>query len=266
MFSLAGRAIRLAAVVAVLLLSLPALQANASRPILAQPAQPLCTSTVALYDGAQGGTPETQGMLYQSFAVSATQTFSESATLLDTSGRLADYAGFVANPALTPALDRTSGYTLTFHLELLAEQHNNADRAGFSLIALSSDTRGIELAFWSDQVWVQDDGDAEPPSGTLFTHAEGSPFDTTAPITYTLAIHGDSYSLAAGGAPILNGALRDYSAFVGPIDPYETPNFIFVGDDTSSAGARARLAALLVSTTVACPQNPIFLPLVMRAS
>ena len=218
-----------------------------------------------LYDAALGGTPDTQGMLFQTLAISATQSFSNGATLLDTNGRRDDFAGYVANPALTPTLDRTSGYTLTFQLQVLAEQHNNANRAGFSIIALSSDARGIELGFWANEVWAQEDGDAEPPSGTLFTHAEGAVFDTSsALITYTLAIKGDEYQVSANGAQILGGALRDYSALVGPIDPYETPNFVFLGDDTRSAAARSRLAALSITTAAACQQYPIFLPLVMR--
>ena len=249
-----------------LTLALPPLGANATRTAAARPVE-TCADTVVLYDAAQGGTPDTQGMLYQSLAISATQTFSESATILDTSRRRADYAGYVANAALTPVLDRTSGYTLTFRLQVLAEQHNNTNRAGFSLIALSSDTRGIELGFWSDQVWAQEDGDAEPPSGTLFTHAESGSLDTTAaPLTYTLAIQGDSYSLTADGTAVLSGTLRDYRAFVGPIDPYETPNFVFIGDDTGSAGARVKIMALLVSTAVPCSQYRMFLPFVTRAA
>jgi len=82
----------------------------------------------------------------------------------------------------------------------------------------------------------------------LFTHAEDAPFTTTTGlISYTLAIHGGTYALSANGAPILNGNLRDYTAFAGP--PYNIPNFIFLGDDTSSAKAKIRLAAFAVTVT-----------------
>jgi hypothetical protein len=204
-------------------------------------------------------------MSYQAFnsqtiVVSATQIFSDGVTILDTMPRRGDAAGYPADPALVPGLDRTSGYTLTFGVQVVSEEHSNDNRAGFSVIALSSDTRGIELGFWSDEVWAQEGG----ASGALFTHAESAPFSTTTGlISYTLAIRGDMYSLAANGAAILSGDLRDYSAFVGPIDPYETPNFIFLGDDTSSARANIRLAALSV-TVVQCPQRRLYLPMVDR--
>jgi hypothetical protein len=202
-------------------------------------------------------------MSYMTLAVSATQTFSGSVTILDTMPRRGDFAGYTANAARVPSLDRTSGYTLTLGVQLVSEAHNNADRAGFSLIVLSSDTRGIELGFWSDQVWAQEDGAAEPPAGTLFTHAESGTIDTTTDlISYTLAVHGGTYRLAAKGVPTLSGRLRDYSAFVGAIDPYETPNFIFIGDDSSSAGATTRIAVLSVEAVVPCPQTHIYLPLV----
>ncbi|HEY3230532.1 MAG TPA: hypothetical protein VGJ87_15015, partial [Roseiflexaceae bacterium] len=110
------------------------------------------------------------------------------------------------------------------------------------------------LGFWSDHIWAQEGG-AEP---NLFTHAEDAPFTTTTGlISYTLAIHGGTYALAANGAPILSGNLRDYSAFAGPIDPYETPNFIFLGDDTTSARAKIRLAALAVTVTKCTSYLPL---------
>jgi hypothetical protein len=42
--------------------------------------------------------------------------------------------------------------------------------------------------------------------------------------------------------------LRDYTNFSGPIDPYETPNFIFMGDNTTSAEARIKLSFVSVTT------------------
>lgn len=54
---------------------------------------------------------------------------------------------------------------------------------------------------------------------------------------------GDNNELFAKGgsltqkSSILKGSLRDYTAFTGAIDPYETPNFIFFGDNTTSAKA-----------------------------
>ncbi len=242
----AGRAVALLAVVLLLAAPAPSPRAAASGSY-APSAAPTCASTSTLYDGALGGTPDTQGLLYpQTFAVSATQTFSNGLTILDTTPLQSDLAGYVGDPARVPALDRTSGYTLTFGVQVVSEAHGNNNRAGFSIIALSQDKLGVELGFWSDHIWAQEGG-TDP---NLFTHAEDAPFTTTTGlISYTLAIHGGTYALAANGAPILNGNLRDYTAFAGFPDPYETPNFIFLGDDTSSAKAKIRLAAFAVTVT-----------------
>jgi len=165
--------------------------------------------------------------------------------------------GYFADPRAIPALDSTAGYALRFSVQVVAEYHADSDkdgdglgdRAGFSVIVLSSDAKGIELGFWEDQIWAQEQGAAEPPAGTLFTHAESARFDTTGRmIAYTLAVRGDQYELSSDGVAILRGRLRDYTAFEGPVNPYRTPNFIFLGDDTGSARAKIRLAYVAVTT------------------
>jgi hypothetical protein len=91
---------------------------------------------------------------------------------------------------------------------------------GFSVLVLASDCRGIEVGFWADQIWAQAGGAAEPPGGALFTRAEHTMVDTQrALVTYTLALQGDHYQLASSGAPIVRGPVRDYTAFVGPVNP-----------------------------------------------
>ena len=214
-------------------------------------------NTLVLYDAARGGTPETQSRLVfrASPGAAATQAFADGATMLDSMARTADAAGYFADPRALPALDRAAGYALHVTVQLIAEDHADSDkdgdgigdRAGFSVIALSRDQKGIELGFWLDQIWAQEDGAAEPPGGTLFTHAEQAAFDTSALATYTLTIRGDGYALSSAGAPILSGSLRDYTAFEGPVNPYRTPNFIFLGDDSGSARARIRLAYLALT-------------------
>jgi hypothetical protein len=214
---------------------------------------------ITLYDATLGGTPDTQGKL--AFRASpdaiATQIYADGCTILDSIASQTDAAGYFADPRAIPALDRTTGYALRFTVQVVAEYHADSDkdgdgigdRAGFSVIVLSSDTRGIELGFWEDQVWAQEQGAAEPPAGTLFTHAESARFDTTSRmITYTLAMRNDQYELSSEGVTILRGRLRDYSAFEGPVNPYRTPNFIFLGDDTGSARAVIRLAYVALTT------------------
>src|SRR5438874_343919 len=77
-------------------------------------APPACASTFTLYDGALGGTPDTQGMAFLTPSVSATQTFSNGVTILDTTlkqgdlaGYFGDHAGYFGNSVDVPVLDRT---------------------------------------------------------------------------------------------------------------------------------------------------------------
>jgi len=135
------------------------------------------------------------------------------------------------------ALDNSVGYDITSDVRLNEETHSDADRAGLAVIAIGTDKKGIELSFWTDEVWAQNDS-------PLFTKGEGAAFDTTAVGTgvgglqrYRLHVSGNAYTLFAEGSLLFGGSLRDYSAFAGIPDPYETPNFLFVGDDTTSANA-----------------------------
>ena len=73
---------------------------------------------------------------------------------------------------------------------------------------------------------------------------------------------GNSYTLAANGSTVLAGSLRDYTLAPPPplpLNPYHTPNLIFLGDDTSSAQARIRLRSVAV---INAPPFSIHLPLV----
>ncbi len=228
------------------------------------------STTYTLYDGALGGTPDSQSFLYLNLPIgTATQSESGGVTTLDTTiVNMGAYAGYFGDASMVPdmpVLDRTTGYTLTFTAQVETEAHANNDRAGFSVIVLGNDNMGIEVAFWEDEIWVQDDDAVEP--GDLFTHAEGVVYTTTAVLeTYHLLVFSDTYTLTVGGSTILTGRLRDYTNFSGPIDPYETPNFIFLGDNTTSAEARIRLSFVSVSTAVSPPADDYlsYLPFVRQ--
>ena len=159
------------------------------------------------------------------------------------------YAGWVASGAITPGfpiLDRTAGFQVNFSIQVENESHSNNHRAGFSMIILSEDARGVELAFWQNEIWVQSDEN----TGGLFRHGEGVAFATSnGLIDYQVTVLDDSYTLTANMEPILTGPLRDYSNFEGFPDPYQTPNFLFLGDDTTSAEARIRLSLLSATGT-----------------
>jgi hypothetical protein len=229
-------------------------------------------TTTVLYDGALGTMPEAQGFVFLDLPPgSAARSWADGATLLNTLALTGTYAGYTAQSSIVPVLDRQIGYSVTFTTQLLAESHAGSDRngdgvddrAGFSVTVLSTDTLGIEFGFWTDRVWAQEGGSGS----NLFTQAEGMPFDTTSRlITYTLAVSGTAYTLWADGAPLLNGTLRDYTAFTGPLDPYETPNLIFLGDNSASARASVRLAAVSVTTGAAPPvlSRRIYLPVIQR--
>lgn len=238
---------------------------------------PVVGLTKVLYDGALGGTPDTQGFFYLPVG-QASSTWAGGVTTLNTFTDTTTQAGYanaipslVSVPASFPVLNRATGYTLRFSAQVVSEAHPIAstdrngdgigDRAGFNIIAISSDgQRGIELGFWADQIWAQNGGAAEPPpnSNTLFTHGESASFNTTAGlIPYELRVLGGAYSLAVSSTEILSGSLRDYTAFNGSPDVYETPNFIFFGDNTGSAKAIVKLSHISVITNATLPDRTV---------
>jgi hypothetical protein len=233
---------------AVLILGLTLFSANLNG-VRSAPA--LTTKTLVLYDAALGSMPSAPLMGFLDFPQNvAMPAYIDGATVMDTTTAGSDtYAGWVSTGTATPEfpiLNRVDGFQVRFVLQIEEETHESGHRAGFSLIVLGEDTKGIELAFWEDQIWAQgDDG-----TGGLFRRAETAPYATTSGlIEYQLMIQGDTYTLMAEGIPILSGPVRDYSAFSGFPDPYETPNFLFLGDDTTSARARVRLSFVSMTGT-----------------
>jgi len=207
--------------------------------------------TLVLYDAASGAIPSSSLMGFTDFpSGTSSLTYRDGATVLDTTQSGRDtFAGWVASQATTPGfpiLDPKVGVQVNFKLQLERETHLNHNRAGFSVIILDQDAKGIELAFWENEIWAQSDD----RTGGLFTHGERVPFETTTGLKdYQLTVDGDTYTLSANSKPILSGPVRDYSKFDGFPDPYETPNFLFLGDDTTSSQARVRLSFVSISGT-----------------
>ncbi len=226
------------------------------------PAATHAAADIILYDGSLGGLPDTQGMIYQSIGIGLTQSFAAGVTTLSSSVN-AFQGGYTPQVSLVPTLDRTRGFSIRSTLQLTTEEHAGSDkngdaiddRAGFSIIALASDLHGIELGFWPNRIWAQAGGGLG--DGPIFTQAEGVNLDTSIERNYTLNIHGNSYTLSADGTIVLSGVLRDYSSF-GLV--YTTPNFIFLGDDTTSASATIRIRTL----SMALNDYQIALPLVTK--
>lgn len=211
-------------------------------------ALPTLSATTIAYNDVLPALPGAQGWLVYGnnsalVGGAATQTLALGGTSLVTDNAVsAGYANRlpILNTLVNagfPALNRATGYSLHFELQVNSETHTTNDRAGFSVILLSQDLFGIELGFWTNEVWAQ--------SGPAFSHAEGVAFNTTAQqVPYELRVSGANYTLFASGSQILAGALRDYSTFG---TPYNLPSFLFLGDDTSSAGANVLLGSVSIA-------------------
>lgn len=193
------------------------------------------TYGATLYDASPGQTPADQGWAFvplPPMLVSMSPVVG--GTALQTMAANSAYAGFFRSDNV---LDRSTGYTLNFNVRVDAETHANDRRSGFSVIALSSDLQGIELSFWTDEIFAKED---DIPT---FSHAEGILANTTVLREYQLTIQGNGYSLTGAGlSSPLTGLLRDYSADTTGV--YDTPNFLFFGDNTTSAGANILLGSI----------------------
>jgi Ca2+-binding RTX toxin-like protein len=220
-----------------------------------------------LFNGASGGLPPTQGWL--SFGTNPLLPSSQFqrnglTNLVSKPGGLGGYSNYrpmtptLVNAAF-PSLQRSIGFALNFQVRVNSESHtasdiNNdglADRAGFSITALSSDRLGIELGFWSNEVWAQLGGN----STTLFTHSstERAALSTGSLVSYKLLVLENTYILTANQKLVLAGPLKDYSAFdyvaaKVPYNPYTTPNFLFFGDNTKSGDANIDIALIAATT------------------
>jgi hypothetical protein len=184
-----------------------------------------------LYDGSLGSNPVAQGWASLTLG-SAAETVGNGSVTLDTTLSNFTQTGY----SYGLPIDSGQGFTLAFRVQVLAESHSSNNRAGFSVIALDSAHRGVELGFWTDSIWAQE---------VSFTKHETAGFDTqTAMVDYLLTLQGGSYALRVNGsaAPLLAGPMRDYSGSGNPI--YALGNFLFFGDDTSSASAKFAIASV----------------------
>jgi hypothetical protein len=190
-----------------------------------------------LYDGTLGTTPVDQGMFFAAVPSGSYTTTSGGKTRLDTNPLNTVYAGWVG---AAPVMDRSAGFRVLLDLKVLNNTSSNSSRAGFSLIVLASDAKGVEIGFAADEIFELDDN-------PLFVRDGVVSFDTTAAERrYELSMLGNNWSLTADGSPLLSGPVRDYSAYSGPFDVYETPNFLFIGDDTTSARGASEFSYLEV--------------------
>ena len=143
---------------------------------------------------------------------------------LRTDGDRRELAGLFVTPlSPLPELDLKRGFSVELTLRLVKEVHGKSDdnhdgrddRAGFSLIVLDQHSKGIELGFWEDRVWAQDDGKR------LFSQAEGADVDTTQEHAYSLRFSGEQHAdLAVGLVRELAEVARQLGAHdLGAPDP-----------------------------------------------
>ncbi|MFW6731379.1 MAG: calcium-binding protein [Synechococcus sp.] len=153
-----------------------------------------------------------------------------------------------------PALDQTLGFKLDFRLRIISESHNNAiNRAGFSVIILDHSVipKGIELGFWANSIFSQAGG--SKPFQAVADRING--VNTNLATNYSLRILNDNYFLFGNNKLLLSGALQTYGLFPNPpgspYNPYMTKDFLFLGDNTSSASANVELGSIAVNTMTA---------------
>lgn len=218
---------------------------------------------VTLYDASLGTVPAAQSWI--SFAeTGSTIVYENSATRITTtnnfglrSGVSSELtAGGLFQHPLMPILDRHNEFDVRFSLQILSETHNVnrddnndglLDRAGFSVIILSQDLRGIEIGFFVDKIWAYEDDKTN--AGDKFTQAESVLFDATQLTNYRLVGSAGGYTLYADGVNILSGPWRIYHpSGVSPFtDPYDNPSFLFFGDNTQSASSDVLLGTISVA-------------------
>ncbi|MCE9553810.1 MAG: hypothetical protein K8T91_10620 [Planctomycetes bacterium] len=121
-------------------------------------------SAAVLYDGSLSGAPAVQGWNYIADdptplfdTVQATHGETGGVTTLDTTPDIQDRAGYFSEipffgtlkHPLLGTLDRGGdGYTVRIRARVVSEDHSGSThRAGLSLIVLSNDSVGLELAF-----------------------------------------------------------------------------------------------------------------------
>jgi len=210
--------------------------------------------TYVLYRGDRRTPPQEQDWWYLTDPLNSrvVQTTEAGSVVLDTMARREDKGGYFTEDPVSgalfrhprlPVLDRQVGFTVLFDVAIRAEAHVREDRAGFSLLVVCDDLSAIELGFWEGRVWAQRD-DGRP----LFqgSRGEGRAYQGTRSLArYALQIAGARYTLYANGSALLEGPLRDYAAF-GRF-PYTVPNFLFLGDNTTSARALLQLAYVAVT-------------------
>jgi hypothetical protein len=214
---------------------------------------------VVVYDGAVNTLGPTQSgyLTYAAFPLANYLTLQLGSTRLTTSGNAGISAGW-SNYTLTgapvnsgfPVLNPAQGFALEFNLQILAAAVSTEkvdDRGGFSVILLGSDKKGVEIAFQSNRLFA-----LKLDASDLFVGdmTKVATVDTSVGQLYRLAISGSTFTLSSGSSTLLSGDTYDYTPWVqttlGVADPYDLANYMFLGDDTTSASSTSVISYIAV--------------------
>jgi hypothetical protein len=175
-------------------------------------------ASFTLYDGAaQNVTPGNfTPQWLQLNGVGGVETYNGgiNATNLNTTGNnlfQAGYSNYTTTPSLVnpsfPNLDRTQGYILSFVVEIVSESFANADRAGFNVIAVSSDPgtgnlASVEISFQTNRVFSQ----PTPAPNFVGFGEENTGFNPIGVgfVAYDLVVSGSTYELFANSSSIIS--------------------------------------------------------------
>jgi Ca2+-binding RTX toxin-like protein len=233
---------------------------------LAYDTRPPSDTRLRLYDASLLSLPDAQGWLAFGSGISGSQNLSANGTLLTSNAVIQDatgysnfnpYSGNLINSAF-PSLDRSVGFSLDVQLRLVNESHASSNRSGFSMTLLDqgSTPQGIEIGFWSNSIFSQAGGTTPFQSSAQVVNG----VDTSQTRNYSLQIFDQGYTLLANNRPLLSGPLQDYSqATVSPLlpfNPYRKPNFLFLGDNTSSASAQVELGTIALAIPLSGGPGP----------
>lgn len=219
-------------------------------------------ASVTLYNGV--GFPISQGELIigalnsSGGIVASSETIVTGGVQVDTNANLAEYSGYsnynpitstFVNSPLPYTLDQSLGYSIFFNVTLDSTTSNDPNRSAFSITAIGVGNLGIELGFESNSIFAQN---------ANFTSGESQSFTTNSNPNYELRVSGSNYQLFANSSQILTGSLRTYNFNpltsdppLGTFNPYEIPNFIFLGDNTGQEDGEFTLRSASVTTNTA---------------
>ena len=233
--------------------------------------------SISLYDGSTSQLPETQGYLKPgAINVSPTINTIDNGVQVDTdidggTGYFgySNYEPNLLNPSelllvnnAFPSLNQNNGYSIFFDVAVNTTTNNSDDRGSFTILAISSNLKGIELDFDDDRIFAQSD---TVPDGSIvseFKRAETAAFTISDNTSYELKIDNAGYELFANDSSLLSGNLRDYEYDITatdpvlPFNPYETESFLFLGDLTDQASGEFTLSSASVATSVPFNVSP----------